>query len=536
MKLRKLFALALASTLFVACDNDDNQIIDQGGTPQEGDGWVSLSVKSTSGMSTRALTPGKTQPGTLDETKVAGVTAIFFDGTLGTSKVTAVVPVPYSTAGDGPKEPTGDISDAFKVPASSKTVLIVVNPSNLPTITEYATTFNEVNAAVTDAAILNSVAKDGNFMMTNAKGDLEPSDASRNTISLTLHATAAAATGAPMVINVDRVVSKVRFYSAGAAVASASIATISDQQWVLNVTNKKYFPVSKRVATFANTLTPFDKYNQGSYRIDPNYNHAGWGTIPGASGSTYDDNYKFYSATAAPAAWVNPLDAATAGTAQYCLENTQQEVDNKHAYTTQILLQAKFMPKEYRLPDNSLSSAQELSQDWIRIDGGFYTYTTLLAWIEKELTAKYSSVDPTTYATPISSAFSTYLATLGITVTIPDAGTAAAVTALFTAEQANLEAKTDRAKTVGSVTYYAGGINYYKIMIKHDDTTAALNKLGEFGVVRNSVYDITVTKFNNPGYPNIPDPDPTTDDESETWLSVQININPWTWYSQNTEL
>ena len=47
-------------------------------------------------------------------------------------------------------------------------------------------------------------------------------------------------------------------------------------------------------------------------------------------------------------------------------------------------------------------------------------------------------------------------------------------------------------------------------MIKHDDTSAVTNELGEFGVVRNSVYDINVKKFNNPGYPAIPDPDEGT--------------------------
>ena len=70
-------------------------------------------------------------------------------------------------------------------------------------------------------------------------------------------------------------------------------------------------------------------------------------------------------------------------------------------------------------------------------------------------------------------------------------------------------------------------------MIKHDDTSAATNELGEFGVVRNSVYDINVKKFNNPGYPAIPDPDPDTPDESdESWLSIEITPNPWTWYTQ----
>lgn len=74
-------------------------------------------------------------------------------------------------------------------------------------------------------------------------------------------------------------------------------------------------------------------------------------------------------------------------------------------------------------------------------------------------------------------------------------------------------------------------------MIKHDDTDLAVNELGEFGVVRNSVYDINVNKFNNPGYPDVPKPDPGEEDEDEDgWLSIKINVNPWTWYTQTEEL
>lgn len=60
------------------------------------------------------------------------------------------------------------------------------------------------------------------------------------------------------------------------------------------------------------------------------------------------------------------------------------------------------------------------------------------------------------------------------------------------------EIKGKGAGAVENFNYYADGISYYKIMIKHDDTDKALNELGEFGVVRNSVYDINVNKFNNP--------------------------------------
>lgn len=85
--------------------------------------------------------------------------------------------------------------------------------------------------------------------------------------------------------------------------------------------------------------------------------------------------------------------------------------------------------------------------------------------------------------------------------------------------------------------YYDGGISYYQIMVKHNDTDEAVNELGEFGMVRNSVYDITITAINNPGYPVVPKPDEETpDEEVARFLSVEIKINPWTWYTQSVEL
>ena len=89
----------------------------------------------------------------------------------------------------------------------------------------------------------------------------------------------------------------------------------------------------------------------------------------------------------------------------------------------------------------------------------------------------------------------------------------------------------------GTVSYYKGGVNYYPIMIKHDDTDQIYNEYREFGVVRNSVYDVHISKVNNPGYPNVPKPDPGTKDEDEDkYLSIRINVNPWTWYTQTEEL
>ena len=177
------------------------------------------------------------------------------------------------------------------------------------------------------------------------------------------------------------------------------------------------------------------------------------------------------------------------------------------------------------------------------INGGFYTFATLMEWIEAELKAKYADKEPTTFPTARTTAYNRYLAAVGVgEISLPATADAAAITSLvddFKATKANVGnvAAKDRAITVTGLTYYVGAVSYYKIMIKHDDTSAVTNELGEFGVVRNSVYDINVKKFNNPGYPAIPDPDEGTPDESdEGWLSIEIIPNPWTWYTQTEEL
>lgn len=105
----------------------------------------------------------------------------------------------------------------------------------------------------------------------------------------------------------------------------------------------------------------------------------------------------------------------------------------------------------------------------------------------------------------------------------------------FREKQSEIETLSRRGCTVGDLSYYAEGFNYYKAMIRHDDTNEALNELGEFGVVRNSVYDILVRAINKPGYPEIPTPGEEPDEEEGNYLSVQIKVNPWTWYSQEEE-
>ena len=547
MKKKNLFMLALASLAFVACSNEDIVPIEDidydVATDPKGDAWVAVGIITPS--QSRGLNNPDYQNGTAVESELKKVRAIFFTDDAD-PKVTADILLTSAQAGvDAAGQPTGSAGTAFKVPGTSKRIFIVANPS--PTFQNDAvkenwstnTAYSVVNAALTNTAA--SISSTNGFMMTNAKGELEPSITAADVTAglgalgdpkpLTLYKTDAGAKANPLTINIDRVVAKVRV----TITQTSSKADISEAKWVLNTTNKSYYPLSERTPTWLEQQNvpsggfraPFDQYKKGSYRIDPNYdgNHA--------------DAYNVYDETHDEVA--NPIPWHTTGESEYCLENTQNQAGNTHDNTTQILVKAKYMPKEYKKADGTTTTTQETNGDWMLIDGGFYTFTTLMDWIERELKYKYLNThpNPAIITTPLTTAFNKYLEGISLTaVPLPATADAAAIALLKTAfegKKADILLEDDRAKTVDVLTYYKGGYSFYKAMIKHDDTSLATNELGEFGVVRNSVYDISVTKFNDPGYPTIPPVTIDPDEDDDLRMSILIDVNPWTWYVQEVE-
>lgn len=540
MKKKNFLVLALAAFTFAACSNED---IVPGGEDNndvvnlEGDAWVALSVQSTK---TRAINTPNQENGTPDESTITAVSAVFFTGHTDASVVTRIVKFTDDDITNLPNR-----TSAFKVPKTSKAVLIIANPQNLNRTIQENDTYGTVNKVVTlttEAEVTTGVAKSGGFVMTNAKGDLEPSDTDGSPKDLELFSTATAATSSPLTIRIDRVSAKVRVYvKADSGEELSDVATIDTDGtgWYLNVTNKKFYPASKRTKTAMNTWTPYDQYGLGSYRKDPNF---GTGTAIGAwsdsDPSVYAENYFYVSSATKDTdiAW-NKVNT----TAKYCLENTQDEDFNKHAYTTQALLKVSYAPTTITNADDTKVTLAN-GTDWFNMNGIFYTQASVLTYIEEELTNKYTHKAPAEYATDITDAYNEYIEALSLTpVTIPaakdDAKTAEEMAeelkGKFEALAASIATASEGGKALKGVEYYSKGICYYKIMIKHDDSPTVMNKLGEFGVVRNSVYDITVNKINNPGYPSIPEPDPSAPDEEEDrYLSIKIEVNPWTWYSQ----
>lgn len=491
----------------------------------DGNAWMSLRFRMQNETTTYS------ELGTADETRVDSALIIFFDAARKVVDFVSLGPAERGLPG----QPGGAPGAAFKVSHDAKYLMAVVNPpASYPVTWANGTDYATVNAAVTEpvAGITSSTT---GFMMTNTKGDLEPSSSSGALVPLTLYYSVENAQNNPCLIYLDRVAAKVRLKTAGFTAVSA---TVTDIQWTLNVTNKKYYPLSKRLKTYVDSPVTSDPYalSLGSYREDPNYDNTGntWGT------AAYGDNYNYYTSASTSIPWINPCDASSMpGDPLYCHENTQRAEDNNHAYTTQILIKAKYLPKAYTAKDGTTTNVQGANNDWIWLYGAPYTYTTLMTYISAELTTKYAQTNPAYYSTPYSDAFNAYLSDPVVNiggVAIPDTPGTNAQTLIdaFNNKKTAIENNPYRAATVGSFTYYAEGISYYKAMLKHDDTDAEDNQSGEFGVVRNSVYDVTIYTFNNPGLPTIPDPDPDipNDPDKGSWLSIQINIRPWTPYTQ----
>lgn len=527
MKKKYFLMCALAGFMFASCSEslpDD----EGGGTLNpNGESWVSLNIQTTS-QRTKALHPSEIDNGLPNESEVKAVRAIFFDAA---NKVTVDKTLTLGTEAI-PGQSSGTGGKPFKVPNTSTKVLIVVNPVGLPPITEKVTEYATINAAIEGTVSAtgtgNNIIGDTKeeFMMTNAAGKLEPHVDLEN---LELHPTEAAAAAKPAEIAVDRVSSKVRLYMRDNYTKPAT-AWIQEIGWVLNVTNKMYYPVSVREKTAKNTPTPFDIYGLGSYRIDPNYTNN--------ASLTYDDNYHYYlDQGPADDAWNLPGDV------EYCLENTQDANDNVHAYTTHVIFKAQFTPKSFTnagsLPAEEYTEEEAKTLNWIRIGSGHYTFTTLLNHIEEEMASFYGNTGVTPTRT---NALSDFLVANGLSKidTTVFSGTytekAEALKNAINGRKDEIEALAG--KMYGTFNYYKAGVSFYKIMIKHDndDDPGFMNQLGEFGVVRNSVYDLTITSITNPGYPEIPKPDETKDEDDEGWISIQININPWTWYTQEVPL
>ena len=438
MKKKNFFMLALAAIAFAACSNED---IVPGGKDNndvvnlDGDAWVALSVQSTK---TRALNTPNQDNGTADESNITAVKAVFFDGHVNTSVVTKIVTFSDEDINNLPNR-----TSAFKVPSTSKAVLIIANPQNLARTIKEGDKYEDVNEIVTlstEAEVTTGVAKSGGFVMTNAKGDLEPSESDGTAKNLALYSTAIAATNSPLTIRIDRISAKVRVYvkaDSGDDDDLSDNATIDkvNTKWYLNVTNKKFFPFKK-----ANNEDPnFPMSTTLAANYNANFFTAVTNVTAGENAVKYDiqrieEDDKRY----------------TEGI--YCLENTinidtesSNDFSDAQKVATYLKVAAKFTPKNI---DGETNLTEQEAKNRLSGNGTFYTC--------KKVPTSMKDMCYSNISTGID-----YLRESGLTV------------------------------TANEFITYEGGWQYYETFVNSPTDFSVAS-----GIIRNNYYIINVTAFN----------------------------------------
>lgn len=568
MKKRTLLTCGLAAALFAGCSSDDKLTGDDG-TVSNGTGYVSLRIAlpSTSGgnKATGATDQANDQfnQGSEDEYKVNDITLIFFDQNnkyVETHKLTNAGS--WSAA---PGTATGITTD-YTIPAQqvSENVKKVLVLLNTPTgVNTSPNSFEAFNTALT--ADVNALTGDDkkDFFMSNTTIAIDGEDP-MTLVPVETKNTAAEAVAAAHTIHVERAVGKVSISHADADWSSWTYTVpatstvhpgdkIEIKNWVLDNTNKQYYPVRKfnkvwgTLETAASTtISPnrFQSYaasyvaykSDGSvtngYRTywaeDPNYDQDA--TTLNKFDPTYND-----------AEGIEEINQDLA-TNLYCLENTFDVKRMKQQNTTCAVLKAQYTPN---IPGYTAGD------DWYLIGNSTIPRTT--AQVIAAANEAIAGSNPVT-GVSFNNGKNTSL-------------TAANFTGVDDTQAATI------ASYLGSVTKYTKGYCYYIVRIQHfgsyvsaglgyiytpwggepyswgsttdekyvdytisDDTYLEGKYLGRYGIVRNNWYELELGTISGPGDPEKPSSTTDPDDTKKTYISATVKIMDWAVRKQSVNL
>ena len=552
MKAKSFLLTVLATALFTGCTSEDGKDTDYPDRSLIGKAFLSLSLQSNTGPSTRADASIDEKPGSEDESKAADVRVLLFDNNdrcLGIKTVTGG----KIGNSEGSSSPTATASDAIAVPADTKKVFVVINPfTDGWDFTEEVVkgkTWNEINTAI-DATI-DKVATAQKFMMASA-GYTRGTDKSVTAIGaltgVTVHKPAdytdaeinkakEEAKKAPAEVYVDRLTCKVTVSLKTGGVTKPANTEFEFKGWKLSVTNK-----STRL--YSDLVTYPNNTKGAVYRKDKNYQV-----------SEQPDKSKTEALRAAFDYLENidtdsedmPVIDNISGANAYCLENTMEAVAQQLGFTTKVVVKADYTPNGISSKGNYFSWAGK----YYTLDGLKTTYanTTGTGGLKTDL--------------PI------FLYKAGvITKEVFEGNQDAKDNAVAGLSESSFNEKTGIIGRFCAVRYYHASVCYYDILIRHDKNITQKMALGRWGVVRNNWYAIEIQNVTGPGTPWIPDPsdpgptptDPSPgpgpdpepgpdpddpynptppdidDDDNDVYLSVKITINPWTYWTQEAEL
>lgn len=498
--------LALAAVLlFASCKNDKNQPNDQ----EKADAFISFTFNLPQG-GTRAgvadKNAGDLYVGTEAEQAIKGVRVVLFDPDSKEAKYS----FDYNITGDGKTAPTGDgiapngtaattarfTTKAEGVVNQEYQMLAIVNPTSA---VKDATAQGKYLADAL-AAIETTVddLKANGILMSNEQGLV-------TVATNQMKATDAEAEKAPVAVNVDRILAKV-FVGGTPTFENGELTNI---KWQLNVTNKKTYIFRQFGKVVKGTEFPDEVAKDGSTRFDryakdPNFlasefNNTDFIYLEGTPELT--GNFGF-----------NDADG------QYCLENTMDAPMQKHNGTTSFILSGTWTPAEH---DGITFTAGET---WYSYQGFTFTKAKMVKY--KGIVEDAAQNDK-------------------LEINGTPAGFKAALKAALnsTTNKLTVDASGDVAAsgTFNGIKAYKDGACYYQTnLIRHFNDTQSGKDMGygRYGVVRNNIYKINISKISQPGEPDVVNEkdDDENDDPTKVFVAFDITVNPWIVRTQDISL
>lgn len=583
---KNLFGMAVMATALVGCASNDNLNPNANeGAGKAGTAYAKFTIQLPTTSGTRAVDPNTGADfngGTPDEYAVNDAQLLIFENT-GTSSSEGGYSF-VETVDIGNLEPWNDqnsqgVTRYANITAQLKGVsvdniggkyfaLVILNNKDQTKVTlptTKGTTYSTWNAAITNSA--NFLSTSDGFYMANAP--LLNSGAPQTLVPIKgVYSTKAEAQNKPATtVYVERGMAKVTIGSTSFASkpVDATSSTIYSEdkvqitEWTLDVMNQKTFPVHTTTGLtdkFANIWTTPRFYASADpqrvyWGTDPNYSTT-LSDVDACKGEFYlldREGNTYNGVTGSTVTWADQTKPL------YCLENTF-DIDNmKQGQTTRVVFKATYTP--HNLTSTGVTTAADKTFFMIGNNPKIWTKANLeqqIANKAKEL-LKTTGTVTATISDDLLKGGSHLLKTGNVTIkegTVvknDDIDFAALNTKLGLD---NTKKDANGNPTVGIKTY-ENGVCYYIARIKHfngltpwssgketygtnNDTNNGLY-LGRYGVLRNNWYDLEVTKFSAPGYPDVPVVNPTDpDDEDTKFINVEVKILDWAKRTQQVEL
>ena len=581
VNVKNLFGMAVMATALVGCSSSDDLATDgKGNENKTGTAYAKFTIQLPTVSGTRAVDPNtgtEFNGGTAKEYEVKDAQLVIFEKT-GTSTSEGDYTF-VETVNIGNLEPWSDQTPANQgvtryanITAQLKNVtvdntgkyyaLVILNNDGeskvkLPTSGTYSA-WNAATNAPDAAAFLDT--RNG-FYMSNAP--LLKSGAPQTLVPIKgVYSTKEEAqTKTATTVYVERGMAKVTVNGSDYTFDATSAFDkdkVSITNWTLDVMNQKTFPVHTTTGLtdkFANIWSTGRFYASADpqrvyWGTDPNYSMTSLSDVPACKGEFYllDSDGKTYNGvTGSTVTWAEKT------TPLYCLENTF-DIDNmKQGQTTRVVFKATYTPF-------ALAGAADKTFFMIGNNTKIWTKAKLeqqIANKAKELLNTTGDVTATISGNLLDGG-SHLLNTGNVTIkegTVEKNGVIA-FDALNTKLGLNNADMDFNGNPKVGIKTYKNGECYYIARIKHfnelthwesgDPTykdpllSDAQNNeafLGRYGVLRNNWYDLTVTKFSAPGYPDVPVVNPTDpDDEDTKYINVEVKILDWAKRTQQVEL